>query len=166
VDSRRKRVQAIEIKYLSPREWGDPPPPYRTGEAGYVWLGPSGDLHTDTRVALSANATHALLGHGVVDALNALPLDGRLGQGLEVMVPPASLEDARSLFYEADRKTYGARYEFMVASSEHDDRSASPGCVVEYRIRIDNREYQRTLTRLTYLMTMGSREGRGVWLRL
>jgi hypothetical protein len=156
-------VPSKQIVYLSPEHFDAPPAPYRSGEAGYVWLAENGALETDTRVALSANSAHALLGHGVVEALNELPLDGRLGSGLEVIVPPASLEDARSMFYEADRKTYGARYEFVV---EPEDAAREDSSDVEYRIRIDNREYQRTLTRLTYLMTMASREGRAVWLRL
>ena len=76
------------IEYLSPSDFDAPPAPYRCGEAGYVWLSADGDVETETRVALSANSTHALLGHGVVDALNELPLDGCLGLGHEVMVPP------------------------------------------------------------------------------
>lgn len=67
--------------YLDSKEEAPPPPPYRTGKAGHVFVAEDGTLETDLRVELSANSTHALLGHGVVDELNRLPLDGRLGEG-------------------------------------------------------------------------------------
>ena len=37
---------------------------------------------------------------------------------------------------------------------------------VEYRVRIDNREYQVTLARLRYLVSMASREGHAAWILL
>jgi hypothetical protein len=37
---------------------------------------------------------------------------------------------------------------------------------VEYRIQIDNREYQRSLSRLQYLLSTASREGRIVWIAI
>jgi hypothetical protein len=149
----------MQVVYLADEDRDDPPPPYRTGEAGNAWLGESGRLETDTRVRLNANSAHALLGHGVVDALNELPLEGRLGTGQPVVVPPAVLDDARRVFIEADRQTYGARYEFVAGTSEQPEP-------IEFRIRIDNREYQSTLARLTHLASQASREGRAVWLRL
>ena len=62
----------MEIVYLLPEQAQAPPRPFRTGEAGCVWLCADGALERDTRVRLSANSTHALLGHGVVDSLNEL----------------------------------------------------------------------------------------------
>ena len=93
-----------------------------------------------------------MIGHGVVDALNALPIEGRVGDGEDALIPPAVLEDACSLFYEADRKTYGAIYEFVVATRLESE-------LVEYRVRVDNREYQAALSRLTFLTSTASREG-------
>ncbi len=131
--------------------------PFRSGEAGCAWFADSGELETDTRVVLSVNSTQALLGHGVVDSLNRVPLDGRLGGGLQVLVPAPSSDAVRSIFYEADRKTYGADYEFVAATRPAPDP-------LEYRIRIDNREYQRTLSRMQFLITSAQHEGRAVWI--
>jgi len=142
----------------------------RSGSAGCVYAGNDGGFATDLRIELSANATHALIGHGVVDALNELPLEGRLGNGLEVLIPPAQLDAARQLFYLADEKTYGRSYEFVVdpdVDSDDINRRASPDDVegdVEYRIRIDNREYQNTLSGLQYLLRTAAHEGMAVWL--
>ena len=148
---------AVAIFYLSPDNFDAPPPPYRTGAGGRVWLSERGELELDERVRLSANTVHALAGHGVLDALNRLPLElGRLGDGREVLVPQASLDEAADILTDADRKTYGASYEFVVASE--------PG--VEYRIRIENREYQRALARLRDLIVGAGRQGYAVWLRI
>jgi len=153
-------MRAVRIVYVDPsapetegREW------LRSGAAGFVWLGARGDLESDTRGELSANTTHALRGHGVVDALNALELEGRVGGGVEAVVPPAALDPARSVFVDADRTTYGAAHEFVVARRDLPDRT-------EYRIRIDNREFQIALARLTVLATQASREGKALWIRI
>ncbi len=124
-----------------------------------VWLGDGGEIHAERQLRISANSTHALLGHGVIDALNRLPLEGDVGRGSDVLIPQAVLEDAQLLFYEADRKTYGGTWEFVVASS------AVPEAA-DYRVRVHNREYQRTLCQLTFLLGSASRAGRAVRLRI
>lgn len=131
----------------------------RTGEAGTLWIGENGSFDSDTRVALSFNTTHALLGHGVVDALNRLALEGRVGAGVEAVLPAMVLDAARDLFIDADRTTYGAIHEFSVGSR------ADP-TPTEYRIRIHNREYQASLAHLTFLASSASREGKAVWIRI
>jgi hypothetical protein len=131
----------------------------RSGEAGCAWLDPDGAFELDTRVRISPNSTHALLGHGVVAELNTLPLEGKLGEGLEALIPPACLDTVRTLLFEADRKTYGAQYEFVVESCEEPER-------IEYRVKIDTREYQSTLSHLTFLMSVASREGLAAWIRI
>ena len=112
-----------EVVYLDP---GDPAPPqpFRTGEAGLVWLTPGGDVETEPRVVLSANSTHALIGHGVAERLDALPLEyGPLLAGKAVLVPPPALEAASQILYDADRNTYGRTWEFVVAqTSEREHR--------------------------------------------
>ena len=134
-----------------------PPPPFRAGAGGRVWLSERGELETDERVRLSANTVHALEGHGVLDALNRLPLEmAKLGEGRDVLVPQAALDEVADILTEADRKTYGAQYEFVVAR-EHG---------AEYRIRIENREYQRALARLRDLVVQAGRQGFAVWLRI
>ena len=145
--------------YLAAEEFDDPPPPFRRGEAGLVWLGADGSMKIDTRVRLSANATHALEGHGVLDALNELPLEGRLGEGRDVIVPQQVLEATSALLYEADRRTYGDNWELVVARLGGEE-------AVEYRVRVDNRDYQRNLLRLTDLLALASRRGHAVRLRV
>jgi hypothetical protein len=93
----------------------------------------------------------------VLDALNQLPLElGRLGEGRDVLVPQAALDDVADILTDADRKTYGARYEFVVARAEG----------AEWRIRIENREYQRALARLRDLVVQAGRQGFAVWFRI
>lgn len=133
----------------------------RSGGAGCAWFDGDGAFELDTRVEISANSTHALMGHGVVAELNAMPLEGTLGEECEVLIPPPRLEAVRALLFEADRKTYGAKYEFTVARET--ESGTGP---VEYRIEIDNREYQSTLSHLTFLMSVASREGLAAWIRL
>jgi hypothetical protein len=149
----------MRVVYLKPEEFDDPPPQYRIGEAGLVTLNADGKLEAEARVRLSANSVHALLGHGVVDLLNELPLEGRIGDGVEAVIPPAVLDEARATFYAADRKTYGGSWEFVVHRSDSPDS-------VEYRVAIDNREYQVSLARLVDLSTMASRQGHAVWIRI
>ena len=145
--------------YLQPDQFEAPPLPFRTGEAGEVWVDESGEIHTDRRVGISANSTHALLGHGVIEELNRLPLEGEVGEGTDVLIPHAVLEEAQGVFYDADRKTYGDTWEFVVAAGEASG-------LVEYCVRVHNREYQRTLSRLTFLLGSASRAGRAVRLRV
>jgi hypothetical protein len=145
------------VVYLAPDEFDSPQPPFRTGAGGRVWLSERGELETDERVRISANTVHALEGHGVVAELNRLPLElGRLGAGRQVLVPHAALDAAAEILTEADRKTYGAVHEFVVAQTNH----------AEYRVRIENREYQRALARLRDLIVAASRQGFAVWLRI
>jgi hypothetical protein len=150
----------VRVIYLREGAVGEAHAPrLRCGAAGCAWLTEDGSMASETRVQLSANSTHALLGHGVVDALNELAIQGKLGRGLEVIIPSEVLDLARSIFYEADGKTYGASHEFSLGHGVGAGR-------VEYRIRIDNREYQRTLSALQFLLSSASREGRLVWLRI
>jgi hypothetical protein len=150
------------VVYLEPSQVLDPPPPYRTGAAGRAWIDENGEIESESRVALCANSTHALLGHGVVDRLNALEIEGRLGRGREVMIPPAKCDAALQIFYQADSMTYGESFDFLVAQRE----SEGGEDVTQFRIRIDNREYQRALSRLQFLISSASREGSLVWIRI
>jgi hypothetical protein len=147
----------VRIIYLRAEDIDAPAPPYRTGVGGRVWLSERGELEVDERVRLSANTVHALEGHGVLGELNRLPLEmGKLGDGREVLVPQFALDEAADILTEADRKTYGATYEFVVA------RDAG----AEYRIRIENREYQRALARMRDLIVAAGRQGFAVWWRI
>lgn len=135
-------------------------PPYRRGEAGVVWLSDEGFLETDTRVSIEPNSYHSLFAHGVVEALAALPLDiGPLDEDAEAVLSPVALPAALRIFYEADSKTYGARHDLLVARA-----FGSPP--TEYRLVVDNREYQRTLSQLQFLASQATRMGQGLRLKL
>ncbi len=143
--------------YYDPEKGDDLQPAFRSGVAGFVLLGADGTLETERRVEIPPRSWMALVGHGVVDALNRLDgIEGPIGADVDAVIHAGALEEASRLLYEADRKTYGATYDFVAA------RDAD----TEYRVAIDNREYQRTLSRLQYLVTMASRLGHAVWIRL
>ncbi|MFP6641527.1 MAG: hypothetical protein VCC04_14880 [Myxococcota bacterium] len=134
-----------------------PSPPFTSGEAGFVWVNEAGELTSDIQVDIPPNTVHALQGHGVVDELDGLELfSGGWGGGRDVVVAPGDVEEVTRLLYEADRMTYGAVHDLLVETVED----------VEYRIVIDNREYQRTLSRLQFLSGTAARLGRGLRFRL
>jgi hypothetical protein len=137
-----------------------PQPGFRSGRADRVVVGPDGVAQPESAVQIPPNSLYALLGHGVAALLDRLPLAyGRITARGEAVLRPTALSDASRILYEADRMTYGATYEFVA----HQTDGEHP---VQYRIVIDNREYQRTLARLQYLVTLASREGYGVRLLL
>jgi hypothetical protein len=146
------------VHYYDPRR--APRPPFRRGEAGAVWMSEDGFLETDTRVAIEPNSYHSLVAHGVIDALARLPLDiGPLAVGGEAVFAPAAIPEVTRLFYEADRETYGTRHDLLVAT-----HWGSPPA--DYRIAVDNREYQRTLSQLQFLAGQAARMGQGLRLKL
>ena len=148
---------AIERIFLAAEDFDDPPSPFRTGAAGLVRLDDEGAFELDERVRISANSLHAMIGHGVVDRLNELEPEGTLGAGAPVLFRPALIEAARSVLYEADRNTYGGRWEFVVAREEGERPR-------EFRVAVRNREYQVTLVRLVDVFQRASRHGEAVWM--
>jgi hypothetical protein len=135
-------------------------PGFRSGRADRVRFADDGELESEQPVRIGPNSLHALEGHGIVARLNRLPLAlGPIAPGRDAVLRPKALDDASRILYDADRDTYGAVHEFVVREVQ------VPECV-QYRIVIDNRDYQRTLARLQYLVTLASREGFGVRLRL
>ena len=101
-----------------------------------------------------------LHGLGVVARLDALaPSIGAIGSGCDALLDPPVVEEAMRVFYEADRATYGVRHDLLV-------RPAEPPACTEYRIVVDNREYQRTLSQLQFLTSTAARHGLGVRLRV
>jgi hypothetical protein len=148
----------VKIVYFDHDHVGAYPTPFRRGEAGWVWMNAQGMAETDSRVSISANSLHALHGHGVVAQLNGLDLlIGCVGEGEPAVLSPSAASAATRIFYEADRMTYGGQHDLLV---EGDSLS------VEYRIVVDNREYQRTLSQLQFLASGAARMGHGVLLAL
>ena len=84
---------------------------------------------------------------------------GRAGSGRDLLLAPGAAETAAHIFYEADRKTYGASYDFLALAQEIPE-------AIHYRIASDNREYQQTLSQLQFLSTTAARHGRGLRIRL
>lgn len=152
-------AEPVERVYLAADAFDDPPPPFRTGAAGLVRLDAAGEFELEERLRISANSLHAMVGHGVVDRMNALGLEGTLGAGAPVLVRPGLVERARSVLYDADRKTYGASYEFVVAREDEPVPR-------EFRVAVRNREYQVTLVRLVDVLNRASRHGEAVWISL
>jgi len=140
---------------------GDPAQgPFAWGEAGMVWVEPDGAIDTDTQGRIPPNARCALHGLGVVEALEALgPVVGPIAPGRDAVLGPAQVEPALRILYEADRRTYGARHDLRV-------HVTPPPDATEYRIVIDNRGYQRTLSQLQFMTSTAARLGRGVRLRV
>jgi len=130
---------------------------FRSGDAGFVMPDAAWGFVTNSVVAIGPNALHALEQHGVVDALNALEFQtGSIAPGRDAVLRPAALDAAAHILYEADRKTYGRTWEFVIGRRDG----------WEYRIVIDNRGYQRTLSQLQFLVTSASRQGFAVRFRL
>ncbi len=148
------------IVYYDHAAADSPQPGFRWGRADRVVVGDDGVAEPQSAVQITPNSLCALLGHGVTDRLDRLPLVyGRIRAGGEAVLRPSALSDASRILYEADRMTYGATHDFLA----HQSGGADP---IAYRIVIDNREYQRTLARLQYLVTLFGREGHGVHLKL
>lgn len=151
-------MKAPLIYYFDHQESArNPSPPFHCGEAGFVWFNEENEAVSDHRVTISANSFHALHGHGVVDLLNRLDLvTGPIGSGRDAVLGPGSVDEASGVFYDADKMTYGAVHDLFVARRRK----------IEYRLLVDNREYQRTLSKLQFLSTTAARQGHGLRLRL
>ena len=135
----------------------NPLPPFMSGDAGLVWLDESGTARSDSRVQISPNSLHALHGHGVVGELNGLDfMFSEVGHGTDAVVAPAAVEAATRIFYEADRMTYGATHDLHIRDHEG----------VEYRLVVDNREYQRTLSQLQFLASSAAQRGLSLRIRI
>ena len=130
---------------------------FRSGDAGFVVPDAEWGFATDTQVRIPPNALHALEQHRVVAQLNELEfVTDPIAPGRDAVLRPTALEAAAHILYEADRKTYGRTWEFEIGRADG----------FAYRIVIDNRGYQRTLSQLQFLVTSAGRQGLGVRLRL
>ena len=135
-------------------------PAFPHGEAGPVVIDRHGEWTAEAEVRIGPNSHCALFHHGVAEALRALPdAEGSRAGGLALLFPPRSADAVARIFYEADRKTYGASYDFLVVAQEVPEP-------VHYRIAIDNREYQQTLSKLQFMSTTAARYGHGLRVQL
>lgn len=157
----------MAIVYFDPARPVETQPGFRSGEAAIV------DFTLDelaqaklARVAIPANAVHGLIGLGVVARMNLLPLEiGPIAPGREAVLFPGALERAIEILYAVENELWnGARdyraLELVVATVPRDAGA------VEYRLRFDRREFERSLLRLVDLFHAAWRAGRGVRLAL
>ena len=156
----------MTIVYYDPARPLEAQPGFRGGEAGIV--DPTLDDAAQARLArvvIPPNACHALVGLGVVSRLNLLPLEvGPIAHGREAVLFPGALERAIEILYAFENELWkGARnyaaLELVVASPCLDHP-------VEYRLRFDRREFERSLLRLIDLLHTAWRSGRGVRVSL
>ena len=135
-------------------------PVFPCGEAAPVIVESNGHWTAQTEVWIGPNSHCALVRHGVADELTALPdAQGHAGSGRDLLLPPSSAEAVAHIFYEADRKTYGATFDFLALAQQ-------VPAAIHYRIAINNREYQRTLSQLQFLSTTAAHDGCGLRIRL
>ena len=156
----------MTIVYYDPARPVDAQPGFRSGEAGII------DLTVDdaeqarlASVAIPPNACHALVGLGVVSRLNLLPLElGPIAHGREAVLFPSALERAIGILYELENELWNGSRDYsaleLVVGKSGDDP------VVEYRVRFDRREFERSLLRLIDLLHAAWRAGLGVRLSL
>ncbi len=154
----RSSQPTVRILYYDHNRPEQDQAPFRHGEAGTIWLDGEGLPDSRRRLTIFPNALHALWEHGEVDALRKNGIAG-LEPGIETLIPPGSIDDVAAVFRRADRRTYGARYEFLIGKGSDPEPT-------EYRLAVNNREYQRALAQLHFLCTSSSREGHGVYLVL
>ena len=137
---------SVRVVYYQPGDAAQAP--FRDGRAAVVDL-----EHVVERrvVAIGPNSYHALFHFGVVPRLARLPQEGGpLARDADVVFYPTALDSAIELLYEAERVTWGGEHEMVVEGHRNP---------VEYRVRLDRREYQRTLLRLVDLFRESARHG-------
>ncbi len=156
----------MTIVYYDPARPAEAQPGFRSGEAGII------DLTLDdaaqarlARVKIPPNACHALVGLGVVERLNLLPLEvGPIAPGREAVLFPGSLERAIEILYALENELWNGSRDY--AALELTVAAGSDARPVEYRLRFDRREFERSLLRLIDLFHAAWRAGRGVRLVL
>ena len=156
----------MTIVYYDPERPVEAQPGFHSGEAGIL------DFTLDdaaqarlARVAIPPNACHALVGLGVVARLNLLPLEvGPIAPGREAVLFPGALERAIEILYALENELWnGSRNYGALELTVGECAGAAP---VEYRLRFDRREFERSLLRLIDLLHAAWRAGRGVRLCL
>ena len=156
----------MAIVYYDPARPLELQPGFRSGEAGIV------DFTLDdasqarlAQVAIPPNACHALVGLGVVSRLNLLPLEvGPIAHDRVAVLFPSALERAIGILYEFENELWNGGRDYSALELVVDTRAGDPA--LEYRLRFDRREFERSLLRLIDLMHAAWRAGRGVRISL
>jgi hypothetical protein len=157
----------MAIVYFDPARPAEAQPGFRSGEAEIVdFTLDDPALASLARVSIPANAVHGLIGLGVVARLNLLPLEiGPIAPGREAVLFPGALERAIEILYATENALWNGERDYsaleFVVGSERSGAGA-----IEYRLRFDRREFERSLLRLVDLLHAAWRAGRGVRLAL
>ena len=156
----------MAIVYYDPARPVEAQPGFRAGEAGII------DFTVDdaeqarlAQVAIPPNACHALVALGVVSRLNSLPLEvGPIAHGREAVLFPSALERAIGILYAFENELWTGTCDYAALELVVETPLRDP--TIEYRLRFDRREFERSLLRLIDLMHAAWRAGRGVRLLL
>jgi hypothetical protein len=156
----------VTIVYYDPARPVEAQPGFRSGEAGVI------DFALDDaeqallpRVAIPPNACHALVELGVVARLNLLPLEvGPIEHGREAVLFPGALERAIEILYGFENELWNGSRSYGGLELVVGVRAVAQP--IEYRLRFDRREFERSLLRLIDLFHAAWRAGRGVRLLL
>ena len=156
----------MRVVYFDPEQPVEAQPGFRSGEAGVVdfTLGDEAQARL-ARVGIPPNACHALVGLGAVARLNLLPLEiGPIAHGHEAVLFPSALERAIEILYALENELWNGSRDYGALELVVGARSGA--LPVEYRLRFDRREFERSLLRLIDLFHAAWRAGRGVRLSL
>jgi hypothetical protein len=156
----------VAIVYYDPRLPLAAQPGFRSGEAGIV------DFTLDDaaqarlpRVAIPPNACHALVELGVASRLNLLPLEiGPIAHGREAVLFPSALGPAIDVLYAFENELWSGGRDYSALELVVEPPGGDSE--VQYRLRFDRREFERSLLRLVDLLNAAWRSGRGVRLAL
>jgi hypothetical protein len=156
----------VTIVYFDPARPLETQPGFRRGEAGIIdFTLEDAEQARLASVAIPPNACHALVGLGVVSRLNLLPLEvGPIAHGREAVLFPSALERAIEILYAFENELWSGSRDYGALELVSDTRADDPA--IEYRLRFDRREFERSLLRLIDLMHAAWRAGRGVRLLL
>ena len=141
-------------------------PGFRSGEAGIVDLMLDDEAQARlARVEIPPNACHALECLGAVSRLNQLPLEiGPIAPGREALLFPSALERAIGIFYALENELWNGSRDYRELELCVGRREGE--APVEYRLRFDRREFERSLLRLVDLFHSAWRAGRAIRLLL
>lgn len=156
----------MAIVYFDPARPLEEQPGFRSGEASIVDFTVDDDGQAGLGcVGIPPNACHALESLGGFSRLNLLPLEvGPIAPGREAVLFPGALERAIGIFYALENELWNGSRDYTALEFEVGVRSGAEP--VEYRLRFDRREFERSLLRLIDLFNAAWRAGRGVRLSL
>jgi hypothetical protein len=156
----------MRVVYFDPARPVEEQPGFRRGEAGILDFTLDDEAQSAlARVVIPPNACHALVCLGAVSRLNLLPLEiGPIAHAREAVLFPSALERAIEILYALENELWSGARDYGALELVVGQCTANEP--VEYRLRFDRREFERSLLRLIDLLHAAWRAGRGVRLAL